>query len=161
MKKQPRKQIVYFDLDGTLADFDKAVKTHYPDFDDLSAKQQKEAIHVCKKQKDFFLNLELIDGAKTAFEELSKLFDCYILSTPSWSNPESWTHKRLWVEVILGEIAFKRLILTHHKHLNKGDYLIDDRIANGVDLFEGEHLHFGSEPFQDWAAVLQYLTVKQ
>jgi len=27
----------------------------------------------------------------------------------------------------LGESAHKRLILTHHKNLNHGDYLIDDR----------------------------------
>ena len=29
----------------------------------------------------------------------------------------------------LGEIAYKRLILTHHKNLNFGDFLIDDRTA--------------------------------
>jgi len=33
------------------------------------------------------------------------------------------------VKTHLGADAYKRLILTHHKNLNVGDYLIDDRIA--------------------------------
>lgn len=32
---------------------------------------------------------------------------------------------------------FKSLILAHNKGLLKGDYLVDDRIQNGVDTFEG------------------------
>ena len=48
-------------------------------------------------------------------------------------------------------------ILTHHKNLNAGDFLIDDRTKNGADRFLGEHLLFGSERFPDWQAVLAYL----
>ena len=73
----------------------------------------------------------------------------------------SWSDKRLWVDAHLGERAHKRLILTHHKNLNRGDYLVDDRAeSNGVDRFEGEHVHFGSEAFPDWQAVLHYLRGK-
>jgi 5'-nucleotidase len=57
----------------------------------------------------------------------------------------------------LGEVAYKRLILSHHKHLNKGDYIIDDRTKNGVEHFEGEHIHFGTEQFPDWDSVCGYL----
>lgn len=57
----------------------------------------------------------------------------------------------------LPEVAFKRLILTHHKDLNAGDFLIDDRTKNGVQRFRGEHIHFGQEPFLDWPAVVTYL----
>ena len=56
--------------------------------------------------------------------------------------------------------AYKRLILTHHKDLNRGDFLIDDRPNNGAEQFEGEWLHFGSTAFPDWAAVLNYLRDK-
>jgi len=35
--------------------------------------------------------------------------------------------KLLWVKRHLGAQAYKRLILTHHKHLNAGQYLIPDR----------------------------------
>jgi hypothetical protein len=38
-----------------------------------------------------------------------------------------------------------------------GDFLIDDRIANGVADFTGEHIHFGTERFPTWKEVLDYL----
>jgi len=43
------------------------------------------------------------------------------------------------------------------KNLNRGDYLVDDRTRNGVEAFAGEHIHFGTERFPDWDAVLAYL----
>ena len=43
------------------------------------------------------------------------------------------------------------------KNLNYGDYLIDDRLANGADLFKGEHIHFGSDKFPNWESVCSYL----
>ena len=51
----------------------------------------------------------------------------------------------------------KRLILSHHKELMIGQYLIDDRTANGAGQFKGEHLHFRTEKWPDWHAVLEYL----
>lgn len=39
----------------------------------------------------------------------------------------------------------------------KGDYLIDDRLVNGVEKFEGELIHFGSEKFKGWKEVLEKL----
>jgi 5'-nucleotidase len=56
-----------------------------------------------------------------------------------------------------GDPAYKRLILTHHKNLNKGGFLIDDRTKNGADKFEGEHIHFGTEKFPDWKTVMEYI----
>ncbi len=52
-----------------------------------------------------------------------------------------------WVQHYLGEAAHKRLILTHHKNLNRGEYLIDDRTKNGAGEFSGEHIVFGSAAF--------------
>ena len=57
----------------------------------------------------------------------------------------------------LGVPAYKRLILSHHKHLNHGDFLVDDRTRNGVDRFRGQHIHFGTDAFPDWTAVLEHL----
>ena len=65
--------------------------------------------------------------------------------------------KLLWVKRHLGSQAYKRLILSHHKHLNAGDYLIDDRTKNGADRFGGELILFGSGRFPDWQAVTAYL----
>lgn len=135
---------VYVDMDGVLADYDKAAE----------GRTEEE-----KREKGFFEHLEPINDAITSFRKLCDHFDVYILSTAPWSNIHAPSEKRVWVDKYLGEKAFKRLILSHNKSLVKGDYLIDDRIANGVDGFEGEHIHFGSERFPDWTSVLTYLGV--
>lgn len=64
-----------------------------------------------------------------------------------WYNPSAWSDKLEWVKKYLGEVAYKRLILTHHKNLNKGDRLIDDSTKRGASEFEGELNLFGSEKF--------------
>ena len=58
---------------------------------------------------------------------LKDKYDIYILSTAPWDNPSAWSDKLEWVKRYLGEVCYKRLILSHHKNLNAGDYLIDDR----------------------------------
>ena len=98
-----------------------------------------------------------LEGAIAAYEQLSGLFDTYVLSTAPWENHTAWSDKLLWIKKHLGTFAYKRLILTHHKNLNQGDYLVDDRTKNGADRFAGEHIHFGTEKFPDWPAVTEYL----
>ena len=76
----------------------------------------------------------------------------------SWlSETSKWSDKIIWVQKYLGNAAHKRLILSHNKNLNLGDYLIDDRTKNGAAEFKGEHIHFGKEPFPNWQSVLSYL----
>lgn len=135
-------KIVYVDMDGVLADYDTAAH----------GKTDEQ-----KREKGFFENLLPLTGALEAFRDLCACYDVYILSTAPWSNIHAPSEKRVWVERHLGPQAFKRLILSHNKGLLKGHYLIDDRIANGVDAFEGEHIHFASERFPDWSSVLKYL----
>ena len=55
----------------------------------------------------------------------------------SWKNPSAWSDKARMVKRHLGHldegkakadrVVEKRLILSHHKNLNRGHYLIDDR----------------------------------
>jgi 5'(3')-deoxyribonucleotidase len=101
--------------------------------------------------------MQPMPGAVEAYRELSEIFDTYIASTAPWNNVQAWTEKRIWVEAYLGEPAQKRLILTHHKNLLRGEFIIDDRTRRGVDRFGGEHVHFGTERFPNWATVLEYL----
>jgi len=96
-------------------------------------------------------------GAIEAHLELSDLFDTYLLSTAPWENPSAWSDKLNWVNQYLGAPAHKRLILSHNKHLNAGDFLVDDRTANGADKFTGRHIHFGTSEFPDWSSVLEFL----
>ena len=101
--------------------------------------------------------MDPIEGAIEAYHKLNEFYDCYILSTAPWENDTAWSDKAKWVKKHLAGVAHKRLILTHNKNLNKGDYLIDDRTKNGAGEFEGEHIHFLTEQFPDWNSVLNYL----
>jgi len=51
---------------------------------------------------------------------------------------------------------YERFILSHHKDLNRGDYLIDGRMKNGAIMFNGESILFGSKRFPDWRAATDY-----
>ena len=84
-----------------------------------------------------FSLMEPIKGAIESYKQLSKKYDTYILSTAPWKNSSGWSDKNEWVKKYLGDFAHKRLILSHHKNLNYGDYLIDDRLANGANLLKG------------------------
>lgn len=139
------KPIVYIDMDGVLADFDKR-------HDELIAEGLTKT--AAFKDPRAFEDLEPIEGAIEAWKSLQERFETYILSTPAWSNVRCWTDKRIWVEKYIGKSAHKKLVLCHNKGLLQGDYLIDDRIANGVADFNGVHIHFGQEGTKDWKSVL-------
>jgi 5'-nucleotidase len=144
------KPLVLIDMDGVLSNFDKRAK-------ELESQGFKGSSVF--KHPDAFRDLEPIEGAVEAWHKLQEKYETYILSTPAWSNPESWSEKRIWVEKFLGKSAKKKLILSHNKGLVIGDYLIDDREANGVGDFKGEHIHFGTAEYPDWEAVLQRLGI--
>lgn len=103
-----------------------------------------------------FSKMGEIPGAVDGFKFLAKHFDTYILSTAPWNNPSAWSDKLKWVKEHIGEVVHKRLILSHHKDLLRGDYIIDDNTKNGVSEFQGTHIHFGKGEFKDWSAVIDY-----
>ncbi len=160
-----RKKILYIDMDGVVADFDKALENYDSEInnqnhenDPIQATLRNQKVDViCEANDDFFHHLPPIDGAKEAVLQLFEKFDIYFLSTPMWNAPHSFTGKRIWIEKHFGEMASKRLILTHRKDLNRGDFLIDDRICNGVENFSGTHIHFGTEKFPNWEITFKYL----
>lgn len=116
-----KRQIIYFDMDGVLV--------QYPE-------GQKDGVN--------FKDLEPIEEMVDLFHKLSNddRYEVLIASTAPWSNPQAWQDKREWVEKRIGEDAFKSLILTHRKDLLIGDYLIDDRPANGAKDFKGHWIHY-------------------
>jgi 5'(3')-deoxyribonucleotidase len=96
-------------------------------------------------------------GAKSHF-----VFTAYSATvTAPWHNPTAWGDKLLWVQRYLNDHAYKRLILSHHKHLNRGHYLVDDRPNNGATHFLGMWLQFGSEQLPDWEAVKEWLMARR
>lgn len=145
-----KKKILYVDMDNVLVDFESAL-------DKLDQKTKEKYGKDIDNFPGLFASMKPMPGAIEAFNFLSKHFDTYILSTAPWENPTAWIDKRNWVGIYLPESAYKRLIITHHKNLNKGEYLIDDRLKHGVPEFEGEHIHFGEGKFKKWGDVLKYL----
>lgn len=143
-------KILYIDMDNVLVDFPSGI-----------AQLPKEIVAQYEGRLDevpgIFSLMNPMPDAVESFEELSSLYDTYVLSTAPWENPSAWSDKLLWVKRHLGGPAYKRLILSHHKNLNDGHYLIDDRTKNGVDRFRGEHIHFGTHKFPDWRSVVAHL----
>ena len=147
------KKVVYIDMDNVLVDFPSGIACLREDVK-LEYKDRLDDV------PGIFALMSPMDGAIAAFNRLAEVFDVYVLSTAPWKNPSAWSDKLIWVQKHLGEVAKKKLILTHHKNLNVGHYLIDDRTKNGVDKFKGEHILFGAEQFPGWQAVEKYLLSK-
>ena len=141
---------LYVDMDNVLVDFPSGI-AKIPN--DLQIQYEDRLDEV----PGIFSLMDPMPEAIESYNFLAKHFDTYILSTAPWHNPSAWSDKLLWVQKYLGESAYKRLILSHHKNLNDGHYLIDDRTKNGADRFAGEHIHFGTERFPDWPSVVSYL----
>ena len=144
------KKILYVDMDGVLVDFASGIARISDEERDLYADRIDDVPGI-------FALMEPMEGAVEAYLELSKLFDTYVLSTAPWKNPLAWSDKLVWVKRYLGAAAHKRLVLSHHKDLNRGDFLIDDSTKNGADQFAGELILFDSPEFPDWPSVLDYL----
>lgn len=157
---QDSQELLFIDMDGVLVDFYRGVRDHYPEFDSYPPGRKREITAELSARSGFFTQLQPMPGALEAFRTLADRYNTYILSTPDWHGVNSWTEKRIWVEQYLGDAAYKRLILTHNKGLFSGRALIDDRLRNGVDHFTGEHIHFATNRFPDWKAVLDHLLPK-
>ena len=110
------KKILYVDMDNVLVDFPSGIQR-------ISPELQKEYADNLDDVPGIFSLMDPIKDALEAYEELSGLFDTYILSTAPWDNPSAWSDKLLWVRKHLGVPAYKRLMLSHHKHLHVGDFL--------------------------------------
>ncbi|HPS40976.1 MAG TPA: hypothetical protein PK040_00130 [Anaerolineaceae bacterium] len=146
-----KRKILYIDMDNTLVDFKSGLKRVSPIYADFIERGKEDEI------PGIFALMDPMPGAIEAYKTLSDHFDTYILSTAPWKNPTAWSDKLLWVQRYLEPEAHKRLILTPHKELNMGDFLVDDDFKDKAKDFRGELIKFGSDKFKDWKAVLDYL----
>jgi 5'(3')-deoxyribonucleotidase len=116
-------KVLYVDMDSVLVDFQSGIDRLDEQTRDLFTGHLDDVPGI-------FSLMDPLPGAIEAYRELSSKYDTYILSTAPWHNPSAWSDKIEWVQEHLGskegEPAYKRLILSHHKNLNMGDYLIDD-----------------------------------
>ncbi len=148
------KQIVYIDMDNVMVDFPSGIAK-------LDDKTKREYEGRYDEVEGIFSLMEPMPNTISAVHKLMKKYHIYVLSTAPWHNPSAWSDKVKWIQHYFGEekgsALYKRLILSHHKNLNQGDYLIDDRTKNSAGKFQGEHVHFGTEQFANWNCVLSYL----
>lgn len=138
------KKTVYVDMDGVLADYLGRCKELNIDPDEA------------KHYKEFFISLKPIEDAIESVNKLFEHYNVFILTSASWSNPQSYVEKIEWIDKYIPK-AKKRVIFSNYKNLNDGDYLIDDRPDKGAKDFTGELLQFGSEKFPDWNSIIKYL----
>ncbi len=144
------KKILYVDLDNVLVNFQSGMDR----LDKLTYEKYRDN---WDEAPSIFSLMDPLEGAIESYNILAQKFDTYILSTSPWENPTALQDKLNWVKKYLGTVAYKRLIISHNKHLNLGDYLIDDRLKNGADKFTGKLILFGSDKFPDWKTVVKYL----
>lgn len=147
-----KKKIVYFDMDNVLVDFQSGIDQTPIEIQKSYKGEMDNVPGIFSKMKP---NVEMVDLFNKMADD--PRYDVYILSTSPWDNPTAASEKVEWVKKHLPLYGYKRLILSHHKHLNVGDYLIDDRTANGAGEFGGEHIHYKTEKFPTVESIESYL----
>ena len=150
LERCSNKKVLYVDMDNVLVNFQSGI-------DALNEELKSRYAGCYDEVPNIFAKMQPNEGAIDAMNRLKDKYDIYILSTAPWDNLSAWSDKLEWVKRYLGEVCYKRLILSHHKNLNAGDYLIDDRKKNGAADFKGELILFGSERFPNWESVVRYL----
>ena len=139
---------IFIDMDGVIADFEKA-------------SNEFQRIHGKTNRPDKWVdyrNLDVIEGAIEAVAKLNADHDVFIASTPPWTRPEVWGHKREWIEEYFPYLA-RKIILTHRKDLLIGDILIDDSRFRGQPDFKGEWFWFNKNwNNKNWKACLEWIT---
>ena len=148
------KKILYIDMDNVLVDFPTGIAA-------LSDELKEAYKGNYDEIPGIFSLMQPMKGAVEAIYLLAEHYDIYVLSTAPWLNPSAWSDKLEWIQKYFGKEEdsplYKRLILSHHKDLNQGDFLIDARTKNGAKNFQGELLLFGSDAYPDWEHVLNRL----
>ena len=148
------KKILYIDMDNVLVDFPTGIAA-------LSDELKEAYKGNYDETPGIFSLMQPMKGAVEAVNALAEHYDIYVLSTAPWRNPSARGDKLQWIQKYFGKEEdsplYKRLILSHHKDLNRGDYLVDDRTKNGAENFQGELILFGSEAYPDWDHVVRRL----
>ena len=138
---------IFIDMDGVISDFEKASN----EFQRIHGKTNRPDLHVN------YRDLDVIPLAKSSVECLARDFDVFIASTPPWTRPEVWGHKREWIGEHFPYLK-RKIILTHRKDLLIGDILIDDSRFRGQPDFQGEWYWFNQNwNNKNWKACLEWI----
>lgn len=146
---------IYVEMDGALVD----TRSGYAKLDDVVKQEYAGRFNEIPNVTS------LMDPTVGAIEAIRKIkedgrFDLYIIATPQYNTPLTFSDKLRWVQDNLGARYQSLMIFTQHKELIHGDYLIDCSSKYGTKDFDGEWIHFGDTEFPDWNSVLNYLDIE-
>jgi 5'(3')-deoxyribonucleotidase len=124
-----KKKIVYIDMDDTIADFFKAAYDIGPN--GIWIDESRMYID------GFFENLEPIAGALEGVRRLLRKpeYDVWICTQPLAESAASYIEKVRWINKWFPELNGK-IVMTQHKGLCLGEYLIDDNPGKWKEKFE-------------------------
>lgn len=150
------RKIVFVDMDGVLVNFEKAIEHYHKTAPEYLSKMYANDPDLIP---GIFRDAEPMPGAISAVKQLcySGKYDICVATTSPWDNPYAAGDKMFWIQKHLGAEFYKSMAITHRKDLLYGDYLIDDRTANGAGEFKGEFIHFGAPTWPNWLSVLNKL----
>ena len=136
---------IFIDMDGVIADFEKGTEKLNP------TEKRRPDLHIN------YRNLSVVDGAIEAVAKLNADHEVFIASTPPWTRPEVWGHKREWIGEHFPDLK-RKIILTHRKDLLIGDILIDDSRFRGQPDFQGEWYWFNKNwNNRNWEACMEWI----
>lgn len=139
---------IYIDMDGVIADFEKAAALH-----GMAPKE-------FKLLPGAYRHLDWMPGAENALDHLLEQgANVWIATKIPHANPLAATEKLQWWSDRRPDMM-KNVIITPDKGTlgNEYDVLIDDRPHKAhCENFPGTLLHFGSKQFPDWACVIASL----
>ncbi len=92
------------------------------------------------EEKGFFRDFEVMPGAQSAIEALSKKYEIYIVSA-AMEFPNSLLEKYEWMQEHFPAISWRNIVLCGDKSLIKGEIMIDDHEKNLV-TFSGQKILF-------------------
>ena len=149
--------IIFIDMDEVIADtFNAHISWYNQEFEEsLTLKQcmGKEVFQVVPEDrqqsiknhctsKGFFRQLKPIKNSQNVIKKLQEQHEVYIASA-AMQFPNSLEEKSEWLDEFFPFIPWQNRILCGHKHILKGDVLIDDRSLNLAE-FDGRALLFSS-----------------
>ena len=136
---------IYIDMDGVITDFKQG-----QEYQGYKLSKRPDLVVI-------YRTLPVMEGAIKSVAKLNADHEIFIASTPPWTRPEVWGHKREWLEEHFPYLK-RKLILTHRKDLLIGDVLIDDTRFRGQPDFQGNWFWFNKDwDNRNWNACLEYI----
>ena len=139
-----RKNRVFLDMDGVIADFD-------GHFNNSNFSSKKEAALT----PGFYRSLPVLGDCHEYVELLYNRYDLYIATAPKWLNHDCYKEKIEWVKEHFPYLYDeKRILIVPNKGLLSGFAIIDDHPEwNNCEDFDGEVIKFEG----NWDDVFHHL----